>query len=632
MYAQKIDQKLYYSTPLTRTGVTNVLVDFTYEIINAMGEIQVIGDAFCSGGEGSLIGFTYKNREWLVDRRSNFAIKIYDPVIEMNVEGPNGFKKTVVLGITSGMGGGSLFGNSVNVKTATNDAERNPSNYRIVAFDVKNVSFSNYYEVTKILDEKIEREKLEIEVKQMMVAAQNAENKKDWEGAVYTYEDILIIDPANKIANEKLKKAQEKVADKQAKAKAEEWIKKARQAESQGNKKDAMNFFEEAAKTDPYNSLAKNEANRLRDVLKREEEAKKIQEEKEAQAKKEKEEIEEQDQKALEEKQESEARESNNNKAQEKGSNNEKSEPSDAEKEAWSRYYVASVLEKEGDLLYKNGDYAGALQKYRDANSRYSTPALQTKITNLENLVGTAKFAGQLATAISNKFMEIADYIDPDYETDFSHLFLQLNGLPFNKNYVNSLNTQGMPADLLFGYCTQRLLMTFQARWGFTQSDYFELNVERAYDITGYEWQEIPEKVLVKSSGATIGVSAGINLPIFNSTTVLYGIFGYDYRWDLSSTVYSPVFTAYFKDKVNSPVFSKKIECGFHWAIPNTDYGIGLNLARISYKATEIDPTKRQYLALKSDPNNTDWFYRFKSYNFEKQRLFMIGLKLYKFF
>lgn len=637
LYAQNMTQQLYWKTPLSRNGVTNVTVDLTYKIVNAMGEIQIIGDAICSG---SRYAFNYKGREFYVENTS--GVRIYDPIIEMTVQGPNGFSKTCVLWITTGMGGGSLFGNSVGIKTATTDEERNPANYRVISFRVKDLSFSDYSYITQQLDEKIKNEQRDIEVKNLMETAKNAEYKKDWAAAVDAYEEVLRLDPENKIATEKIKKARDEAAKKEAKTKAEDLIKKARQAEAEGRTDDAIQHFEEAASADPNNTLPKNEANRLREKQRKENEAKKVQEEKDLQARKDKEEQEKKSSEAAEaEKKESAASEPTENKPEEKSTSTAPSEQKKEERtyteyelEQFRKSMVASQLEKEGDVLYGYGTmyYASALQKYKEAYAQFPSDRLRSKINELETLIGAAVLIDQTMTVISDKVSDRVHEIDPTRSTDFSYGFFQYTGLPFKRNYENVFNQEARPSDFWFGITGQRLGMSLQIRGGIMQTDYFELNVERSGGMIGGDWENVSDKVLIRNTGAGFGLSAGFNLPLFRNKSHIFLLYGIDIRLDFKTSIYSPLYKLALENSAKTPMIGRRLEFGYNWNIPNTNMGLGVHMTTIAFKGKEIDDLDKKGLELINENNNSgDWKYRMESYTFDKQRFFSLGVKVFWF-
>ena len=492
------------------------------------------------------------------------------------------------------------------------------------------------------MDEKIKNEQRDIEVKNLMETAKNAEYKKDWAAAVDAYEEVLRLDPEDKIAAEKIKKARDEAAKKEAKTKAEDLIKKARQAEAEGRTDDAIQYFEEAASADPNNTLSKNEANRLREKQRKENEAKKAQEEKDLQARKEKEEQEKKSSEAAEaEKKESAASEPTQNKPEEKSTTTAPSEQKKEERtyteyelEQFRKSMVASQLEKEGDVLYGYGTiyYASALQKYKEAYAQFPSDRLSSKINELETLIGAAVLIDQTMTVISDKVSDRVHEIDPTRSTDFSYGFLQYTGLPFKRNYENVFNQEARPSDFWFGITGQRLGMSLQFRMGLMQTDYFELNVERSGGMIGGAWENVSDKVLIRNTGAGFGLSAGFNLPLFRNKSHIFLLYGIDIRLDFKSAIYSPLYKLALENSAKTPMFGRRLEFGYNWNIPNTNMGLGIHMTTIAFKGKEIDDLDKKGLKLINENNNSgDWKYRMESYTFDKQRFFSLGVKVFWF-
>lgn len=252
--------KLNYRPPSNINGLTQVSVGFSYKFINTLGTIQLIYDAKCTG---NLI-YQYKGREFTFSDLEIAIRKVraFDPVISMVVTGPDGFKKEMRVLVTSGLGG-SVFGNSSEIKTAKTTAEKEPDNYRITSMRVVSVSYDNAWDVQDQLDKKLKQEKYLVDINEFLRKGDQAMQLNNHAEAESNYYKVIALDKNNQRAISQLKTIKTTVAKKDAKKRYDDLMKEARAAENGGFYDTAEKLYSEAGTVGQNDEYAKNEASRI---------------------------------------------------------------------------------------------------------------------------------------------------------------------------------------------------------------------------------------------------------------------------------------------------------------------------------------------------------------------------------
>ena len=257
---ERQNKRLGYRPPTNVNGLTPVSVDLTYQVQNLFGSINVIFDAKCTGD----LSYQYKGREFTFSGADAEvrAVIVKDPVINVLVTGPNGFKKEMKLWVSSGLGGG-FFGNSALIKEALTKEEKDPKNYTVTPLQVMSVSYENGWAVQKILDEKLRNEKNAAEVVSFNQEGDKAMLRQNYVEAEDYFLKARKLDKGNQYAAtqlEKIKREKDKVAGKK---KFDDLMGAAKDAETKGDFDNAERLYREAGTAGQNNGHAQNEANRI---------------------------------------------------------------------------------------------------------------------------------------------------------------------------------------------------------------------------------------------------------------------------------------------------------------------------------------------------------------------------------
>ena len=257
---ERQSKKLGYKPPTNVNGLTPVSVELTYQVQNLFGSINVIFDAKCTGD----LAYQYKGREFTFSGADAEvrAVVVKDPVINVLVTGPNGFKKEMKLWVSSGLGGG-FFGNSALIKEALTKEEKDPKNYIITPLQVMSVSYENVWAIQKILDEKLRNEKNAAEVVSFIEEGDKAMFRQNYVEAEDYFLKARKLDKGNQYAAIQLEKIKKEKDKGEIKKKFDDLMSAAKSAEAQGDFDNAERLYGEAGTAGQNNNYAQNEANRI---------------------------------------------------------------------------------------------------------------------------------------------------------------------------------------------------------------------------------------------------------------------------------------------------------------------------------------------------------------------------------
>ncbi len=260
--------QLFYKPGPGKSGLTEVKVNFRAKVVNAMGTMMLTYEADCSGN----LEYQYKNRTFLFSANDQpiRAVRPVNPYVAVVVELPGGVVKNYTLDVISGESGSALGANSVTLLfTAKTQQERNPANYVIRSAQVVDMGFENTAEVVSVIEDKLRREKLQIEVRSLTEEANRAENSGSLSKSVQSWERIRLLDPENQQALQALGRLKKKMGSAQNQTSYDNMMRSARKAEEEKNLPLAERIYNNAASLPVQNNQAAGESRRVRDLYDR---------------------------------------------------------------------------------------------------------------------------------------------------------------------------------------------------------------------------------------------------------------------------------------------------------------------------------------------------------------------------
>jgi hypothetical protein len=235
----------------------------------------------------------------------------------------------------------------------------------------------------------------------------------------------------------------------------------------------------------------------------------------------------------------------------------------------------------------------------------------------------------RLAKAVDQFGKKVDDFVfslDPEGKTNYTHGFIQYNGILGSSGQVNSFNKYRLPTDVWFGITGQRLFLSYQVRLGYIQTGNMEIKVrQESRDFSDV----IVDTILVNNAGFGMGISAGINIPI--KKFQVYGLYGYEFRVGLGGNIYSDVFK--YEDKKDGyyllPMFQSRLEAGVLWLIPKTRMGLGMNYNILSIRTSSNSDIKNTtLLKIKSTASDNNSYY-LDSFVRTKHKFVTLGIKFF---
>ncbi|GAA0563129.1 hypothetical protein [Chitinophaga japonensis] len=266
-------------------------------------------------------------------------------------------------------------------------------------------------------------------------------------------------------------------------------------------------------------------------------------------------------------------------------SSNSSSKKTSEDPDKWKRQaelnmWQAGNLEAEGDALYQRGTifYPQALEKYRQAQQLYATSRVQSKINNINGLVGGVKLILDAGESVE-KAIETAD---PQKKTRFVQGFVNYTGLLGSYGNITNPHAQN-PMGAFFGFNGHRMFLSFETRIGYIVSPVYE------YTVGGLNNTTTSDRVGVQQSSLGLGLSGGLNIPLRD--LVIYGMYGFDLMViPLSNEVLTPGFS--LEDDPTFPSFITKWTFGAVYRFPRTRIGLGIqyNLNTIKGEEDRSEP------------------------------------------
>jgi hypothetical protein len=317
------------------------------------------------------------------------------------------------------------------------------------------------------------------------------------------------------------------------------------------------------------------------------------------------------------------------NKNKSNNSSNTDAKETDEEIRARINYKMtlAYALEREGDAYYQMGSlfYKDAYNRYKASYQTYPLPSVQNKINNIESMMRAAKAIDQLGKKVDDFVFSM----DPDNKTNYTHGFIQYNGIAGKSSQQNSVGKYRVPSDMWFGITGQRLFLSFQARMGYMQTGNIEASVRRTFRGSTSSGQ-IVDTVLLNNAGLGLGLSGGINIPV--KRFQFYGLYGYEFRVGIAGNMISDAFLFKEEKDVNDalPMFQRRIEFGILGLIPKTRLGFGLNYNLLSIRTTS-EPTNARLMKINpttADSDGTNLYY-LDAYTQRKLNYGTVGVKFF---
>jgi hypothetical protein len=256
---------LFYKPASNINGLTPVSVAFNYKVINAFGTIEIIYSAKCT----SDLAYQYKGRTYTFTGMDASVRKVVakDPVINVLVTGPNGFKKEMNIGVISGVGGGSLSANSSTIKfEAKTKEEKDPHNYTVTPIQVVSVSYDNSWDIQAELEKKIRDEQKNKEIEELIKKGDRAMLMQDYVEAQSEYLKAQKLDKSNQYLPIQLIKAKNEIEKKSANKKFEELMNAAKSAEAKGDLAEAERLYRDAASAGTNYNGAQNDLMRVKSL------------------------------------------------------------------------------------------------------------------------------------------------------------------------------------------------------------------------------------------------------------------------------------------------------------------------------------------------------------------------------
>ena len=216
-------KQIIHSLEPSKTGLTRVFVDFTYEFENVYGDIELRFATRCRGNKE----FQHKGKVYLPGSQDGIDnVRPFDPVIEVTIQGYGAYVVTKSYQSIENLEGGmNTLVNSFNVfPNAKTPEEKNPANYRIIDIKVKSIGFENCTPVIASIEENIRKEDIQKKIASLAAQAEMAYKKGDYSGAVKLYEELIRLDPENTVTESKLNNIKEKIEQEKERIKNEKNI------------------------------------------------------------------------------------------------------------------------------------------------------------------------------------------------------------------------------------------------------------------------------------------------------------------------------------------------------------------------------------------------------------------------
>jgi outer membrane biosynthesis protein TonB len=260
--------------------------------------------------------------------------------------------------------------------------------------------------------------------------------------------------------------------------------------------------------------------------------------------------------------------------------------------------YNAGIYELGGDNYYKQGPlfYSTALLYYQKAQGVAYTQRVQQKIDNVNGILALP----QALDKVSQQIEDAVDKLDPHEATAFTIGSINYEGLSGNYSKITNAYQQN-PYSTFLAVTAQRIFLTFEVRFEYTQSPVYEFNVEMHYSDN----KKLVDKIALQQQSIGLGLSGGLNIPL--KRLVFYGIYGFDSMlYTVGKTIKSNGSYTLNDDTSPFPLINLKLSVGMDIIIPKTSVGLGIryNINSISGTTDLSDPINNT-----KDSNTSNYYY-----------------------